>query len=85
MPKHKEPNHFTLVNGQIVSDAYARKRVMASLRKRWYIPLEHRRALVDYVINSGWYRGLLVEALTRSAANLYYHGYYNEDTKQVER
>jgi len=81
-----EPNHFTLHNGVIVSDAYARKRIIADLKRYWYIPLVHRQALADHMINSdGWYRGLLVTALVRLAANLYYHGHYNEDTKQVER
>lgn len=58
MNEHK----YTLKNGTIVSNEYARRRIVSWLR-RHDIPLEERQALARVTIKDGWYANCLVTFL----------------------
>ena len=65
------PNNFTLQSGVIVSDAYARSRIIASLRP-YGISLKERQAVADYIISGqAGLRGYLISALERKAIDIW--------------
>ncbi len=54
--------NLTLRNGTVVSNGYARQRIVARLRPLG-ISLEDRRAVANCLVNDHWHQGVLVSYL----------------------
>lgn len=73
--------NFTLHNGVVVSNDYARQRIVSYLRT-FKISLVERQRIAQAVTNDPWYHGLLVSYLCKEAASGWAEGRFDNLTEE---